>query len=90
VQEVDDVHPQSVSHHQEVAELDLGAGFHALDRRPVQAARLGEHFLSHVLVEASRADAVTGRAAGCGHPLGQFGWHPSNALPIKIICQQQI
>ena len=54
------------------------------------AARVGEHLLGHVLVDASHADAVAGRAAGCGNPLGQVGWHPDNVLRAMIISQQQI
>lgn len=90
MEEVGDVCPQGVSHQKQVRQLHLVAGFHALDRGPVEAARVGEGFLGHVLVEAAHADAVADRAAGRGDPLGQFGWHPSNALPTMIISQQQI
>ncbi len=82
--------PQSVSHDEQVGQLHLVSGFHALDRGPVEAARVGEGFLGHVLVDASHADAVAGRAAGCGNPLGQVGWHPDNVLRAMIISQQQI
>jgi len=84
------VYPQSVSHEEQVAELHLVPGFHALDRGPVDAGRVGESFLSEVLVEASHADAVADGTAGRGDPLGQFGWHPATVLPIMIISQQQI
>lgn len=84
------MYPQSVSHEEQVAQLHLAPGFHALDRRPVDAGGVGEGLLRHVLVEASHADAVADRAAGRGDPLGQFGWHPATVLPIMIISQQQI
>jgi hypothetical protein len=90
VQEVGDVHPQGVSHKQEVAQLHLLAGFHALDRRPVHAAGVGEGLLRHVLVQPAYADAVAGGPAGVEDPLGLIGWHATNLLPIMIISQQQI
>jgi hypothetical protein len=90
MQEVGDVYPQSVSDQQQVGQLHLAAGLHALDRRPVDPGRVGEGLLGHVLVEASHADAVADRAAGRRDPLGLIGWHPLNALPIMIISQQQI
>jgi hypothetical protein len=89
VQEVGDVHPQSVSNQQKVAQLHLLAGFHALDRGPVDAAGVGEGLLRHVLVQPSHADAVAGGSAGFENPLGLIGWHPANALPTMIISQQQ-
>ncbi len=84
------MYPQSVSHEEQVTQLHLVPALHALDRRPVNAGGVGEGLLRHVLVEASHADAVADGAAGRGDPLGQFGWHPVNALPTKIISQQQI
>jgi hypothetical protein len=42
------------------------------------------------LMQPSHADTVTGCPAGVEDPLRLIGWHPSNALPIKIISQQQI
>jgi hypothetical protein len=90
VKEVDDVQPQSVSHHQQMAQLHLLAGFHPLDGAAVQAANCGERLLGHVLVETPHADAVADGPAGLRDPLGQIGWHPTNRLPIKIISQQQI
>ena len=64
MQEVDDVYPQSVSHEEQVRQLHLVPGFHALDRGPVDAGGVGEGLLSHRLVEASHADAVADGAAG--------------------------
>jgi hypothetical protein len=90
VQEVGDVYPQSVRHEQQVAQLHLVSGFHALDGGPVDAGGVREGLLRHVLVEASHADAVADRAAGRGDPLGLIGWHPVNVLRIMIISQQQI
>lgn len=90
VQEVDDMNPQRMSDKEQVAEFHLGAGLHPLDRRPVDAARVGEGLLGHVLVEASHADAVADRAAGRGDPLGLIGWHATNRLRTKIISQQQV
>jgi hypothetical protein len=90
VQEVGDVYPQCVSYQQQVAELHLVAGFHALDRRPVDAGGVGEGFLGEVLVQAPNADAVPGCSAGVEDPLRLIGWHSSNGLPTMIISQQQI
>ena len=84
------MHPQSMRHHQQVAELHLLPGLHLLHRRPVDTGRVSQALLGHVLVEASHADAVADRAAGRGDPLGQIGWHAANRLPIMIISQQQI
>lgn len=84
------MNPQSVSNQQQVAELHLVAGFHALDRRPVDAGDVREGLLGQVLVQPPHADAVPGRPAGVEDPLRVIGWHPSNALPTKIISQQQI
>ena len=82
--------PQSVSHEQQVAQLHLAARLHTLDRGPVDAGAVGEGFLGHVLVQPSDADAVSGCPAGVEDPLRLVGWHPSNALSIMIISQQQI
>jgi len=85
VQEID-----GVSHQQEVGQFHLVAGFHPLDGAAVDARGVREGLLRHVLVQPADADAVPGRPAGGGNPLGRIGWHPSNALPIMIISQQQI
>jgi len=90
MKEVDDVHPQGVCDVQEMAELHLFAGFHALDRGPVEAARVGEALLGHVLVQPPYSNAVADGSTGVEDPLRLFGWHPSNALTTKIISQQQI
>ncbi|KMS78327.1 hypothetical protein ACH49_16735 [Streptomyces leeuwenhoekii] len=90
MEEVGDMYPQRVRNVQQVAELHLGAGFHALDRRPVEAALVGEGFLSQGQVQSSHADAVPGGPAGVEDPLRLIGWHPSNGLTIMIISQQQI
>lgn len=84
------MNPQRVSHHQQVAELHLVTGFHPLDSAAVDAGRVREHLLGHVLVEASHADAVADSSAGRWDPLGLIGWHPTNLLPTMIISQQQI
>ena len=84
------MHPEGVRHQQQVAELHLVAGFHALDRRPVELGRVGEGLLGHAHVEASHADAVAGGPAGVENPLGLIGWHPTNRLRTMIISQQQI
>jgi hypothetical protein len=89
VQEVGDVNAQRVSNEQQVAEFHLGAGFHALDRRPVDTAGVGEDLLRHVLVQPTYPDAVAGGPAGVEDPFGLIGWHALNRLPTKIICQQQ-
>jgi hypothetical protein len=90
VEEVSDVQSQCFRDEQQVAQLHLLAGFHALDRRPVEPAGVGEGFLRHVHVEPSHADAVADTAAGVEDPLGLIGWHPTNLLPAMIISQQQI
>jgi hypothetical protein len=89
MEEVCHVHPQLVRNEQEMAELHLVAGFHPLDRRPVDTGGVGQGFLGAVHVQPSDADAVTRCPAGVEDPLGLFGWHPSNALLTKIISQQQ-
>lgn len=81
---------ERVSNVQEVAQLHLVSGFHSLDRRPVEAARVGEHLLCHGLATAPYSDAVADGPAGFENPLGLIGWHPPNALPIMSECQQQI
>ena len=80
---------QCLSDEQQVAEFHLGAGFHALDRRPVEPAGMGEGLLRHVHVQPSHADAVADTAAGVEDPLGLIGWHPLNVLRTMIISQQQ-
>ncbi len=83
------MHPQRVRDVQEMAQLHLVAGFHALDRRPVEAGRVGEGFLRHVHVQSSHADAVAGGPAGIENPLGLVGWHRSTVHRTMIISQQQ-
>jgi len=90
VKEVDDVYSQSVGHVQEVAELHLAAGFHALDRRAVESAAVGQAFLGHVEVQPPAADAIADSPSGVEDPLWLIGWHSINALRIMIISQQQI
>lgn len=84
------MHPQSVSHQQQVGQLHLVAGFHSLDGAAVDARRVSEGLLGEVHVQAPHADAVAGGPAGLRDPLGQFGRHPTNRLRTKIISQQQI
>jgi hypothetical protein len=91
MEEVGHVHSQGVSDEQEVAQLHLRPGFHALNSRAVQAGRVGEALLGHVLVQPPHADAVADGLAGVEDPLRVVGgWHPTNALAIMIISQQQI
>lgn len=84
------MYPQCVGDEEQVSQLHLVSGFHALDCRPVDAGGVSKGLLSEVLVEASHADVVADRAAGRGDPLGQIGWHPANVLRTMIIRQQQI
>ena len=84
------MHAKGVSDEQEMAQFHLAAGFHALDRRPVESGRVGEGLLGHVLVQPSHADAVAGGPAGIENPLGLIGWHGLNRLRAMIISQQQI
>lgn len=81
---------QALRHMQQVAEFHLGAGFHALDRGPVDRAGGGEHFLGHVQMQAPYPDAVADGLAGVEDPLRLFGWHAINRLRTMIISQQQI
>jgi hypothetical protein len=89
VKEVSDVQSQRLGNQQQVAEFHLLASFHALDRRPVEPAGVGEGLLRHVLAEAAYPDAVADTAAGVEDPLGLIGWHADNALRTMIISQQQ-
>lgn len=83
------MHTKSVSDEKQVAQLHLLAGLHALDRRPVEAARVGEALLRHVEPQSPHTDAVADSSAGFYHPRGLFGWHPVNATGTMIISQQQ-
>lgn len=89
MEEVCHVDAQLVCDKQQVAELHLLTGFHALDRRPVDAGGVRQGLLGAVHVQPADAHAVARRPAGVDDPLGMFGWHPSNALPTMIISQQQ-
>jgi hypothetical protein len=80
---------QCVRYEQQVRQLHLGTGLHALNGRPVDAALLGEGLLGEVLAQSPDADAVAGGPASVGDPLGLFGWHGLNRLPTMIISQQQ-
>ena len=82
--------PQRMCHEEEMSEFHLRTGLHPLDRRPVQAARVGKGFLGHVLAESAHANAVADSAAGVEDPLGLIGWHATNRIPTVIISQQQI
>lgn len=91
VQEVGDVYPQCVRHQKQVAQLHLVASLHALDRGPVDAGLVSEPLLGHVLVQSPDSDAVADGSAGVENPWRLVGgWHPTNALAIMIISQQQI
>lgn len=81
---------QGVRDVQQMAELHLAAGLHALDGRPVEVACLSEHLLGHVLVQPAHPDAVAYGSAGVEDPLRLFGWHAINRLHTMIISQQQI
>lgn len=81
---------QGVCHVQEMAELHLTAGFHALDGGAVESAAVRQGFLGHVEVQPPYSDAVADGPAGVEDPLRLFGWHADNALLIMIISQQQI
>ena len=84
------MHPQGVSDEQQVAEFHLAPGLHPLQRRPVDAGRVGEGLLGRVLVQPPHADAVADGPAGVEDPLRVVGgWHPTNALTIMIPRQQQ-
>lgn len=85
------MYPQGVCNEQKVAEFHLCASFHPLHGRPVDAGRVGEGLLGHGLVHPSHANAVADGPAGIEDPLRLIrGWHPTNALAIMILSQQQI
>ncbi|GAA2192664.1 hypothetical protein GCM10009787_11160 [Streptomyces bangladeshensis] len=84
------MYPKGVSDVKQMAELHFGAGFHPLDRAAIEAGRVGEALLGHVLVQPAHADAVADGPAGVEDPLRLIGWHADNALAIMIISQQQI
>jgi hypothetical protein len=84
------VDSQCVRDEQQVTQFHLMAGFHALDRRPVDGGLVGERLLGHVHLQPSDADAVADGLAGVEDPLRLVGWHPVNALATMIISQQQI
>lgn len=84
------MHPQRVGDMQQVAELHLVAGFHPLDRRPVETSLVGEGFLGEVLVQPSDAYAVADGFPGVEDPLRLIGWHALNRLRIMVASQQQI
>ena len=90
MKEVGHVHTKSVGDEQEVAEFRLGAGFHALDRRPVQPGLVSQGFLRHVEPEPAHADAIARGPAGIENPLGLVGRHADNRFGTMIVCQQQI
>lgn len=83
------MHPQRVGHTEQVTELHLGAGFHALDGRPVEAGVVGEALLGEVEVQPAYSYAVSGGPASVGDPLGLVGWHSPHALRIMVASQQQ-
>lgn len=82
--------PQCVGDVQQVAEFHLVAGFHALDRRPVEARLVGEALLGEVLVQPPDSYAVADGFAGVEDPLRLIGWHGLNVLRTMIVSQQQI
>jgi hypothetical protein len=83
------MHPQLVGNQQQVTEFHLLAGFHALDRRPVESGDVSEGLLGEVLVEPPDPDAVADGLAGIDDPSGLLVGHLVNALPTMIISQQQ-
>lgn len=84
------MHPQSRSDMEQMRQLHLSTALHALHGAAVDACRVGERLLGHPEPASAHADAVTDSLAGVEDPLRLIGWHPSNALPIMIISQQQI
>lgn len=83
------MHAQGVSHPQQVADLHLFAGFHALDGVAGEFRGFPQALLAPAEVVATQADAVTDRPAGFSDPRGMVGWHGVHAVPLLILCQPQ-
>ena len=85
------MYPQCARHEKQVAQLHLVTSLHPLHGRPVDAGLVGEGLLGEVHVQPPDSDAVADGSAGVEDPWRLVGgWHPANALAIKIISQQQI
>lgn len=83
------MYAQRVSHSEEVADLHLFAGFHALDCVPREFGGFPQSLLGPVEFDAADADAVADRLAGVFDPRWMVGRHPIHAVPLLILCQPQ-
>lgn len=83
------MYAQRVSHSQEVADLHLFAGFHALDRIAGEFGGFPQALLGPVEFDAADADTVADRPPGVFDPRGMVGRHALHAVPLSILCQPQ-
>ena len=83
------MYAQCIGHPQQVADLHLFAGFHALEGVAVQARGLPQVLLRPAEMDAAEADAVTDCPPGVDDPRGMIGGHLLHAVPLLILCQPQ-
>lgn len=84
------MHAQRLGHPEQVADLHLFAGLHALNRVAGKFSGLPQALLGPVELMAADANAVTDRLAGIDDPLGMVGRHELHAVPLLILCLPQI
>lgn len=84
------MNPQRFGYPEQVAQLHLLAGLHALQRVAGQPGLLEESCLRPAELHAADADAVADSPAGVSDPRRMFGRHGNNAAPKMILCQPQI
>ena len=83
------MYAQRLGHPQQVADLHLFAGFHALEGVAVQVRGLPQALLCPAEIDAAEADAVTDCPSGFDDPRGMIGGHPLHAVSLLILCQPQ-
>lgn len=83
------MHAQCLRDPQQVADLHLLAGLHALERVAGQPGLLKQPLLGPAEFDAADTDAVADGPAGVDDPLGMIGGHSNNAAPKMILCQPQ-
>lgn len=80
---------QRISHPEQIADLHLLAGFHALQRVAGEFGGIHQPLLRPVELHAANTDAVANCLAGLDDPLGMRLRHGLNAAPKIILCQPQ-